>query len=206
MPQERPADYSSAEPPSYEQSESSFNQGQQYNQQVSFTDESRQTLSDSQGRQQGNVMEMSNYISSEEIHVAAMEGIKASSMKKLVWISFMVYVIMFIHIMQAVRFGVDYKDHAGRTPLMYAVLGNQPKMCEVCNEMFIMRYQCFMMHHYMQVLLNIGANVNAVDYQGLTPLLWSAYQAKPQVMKVLLRCVPHLFLLKVYVVSFQKWQ
>lgn len=47
------------------------------------------------------------------------------------------------------RFGVDYRDHGGRTPLMYAVLGNQPKMCEV--------------------LLGMGAAVNTKDSSNLTP-------------------------------------
>ena len=49
---------------------------------------------------------------------------------------------------------------------MYAVLGNQPKMCEV--------------------LLGLGAGVNTKDSSSLTPLLWATYQAKPHCMKVLL--------------------
>ena len=32
---------------------------------------------------------------------------------------------------QVFQYGVEYRDAGGRTPLMYAVLGNQPKMCEV---------------------------------------------------------------------------
>ena len=51
----------------------------------------------------------------------------------------------------ALQHGVDYRDAGGRTPLMYAVQGNQPKMCEV--------------------LLKLKANVNAKDLAGLTPLL-----------------------------------
>ena len=31
------------------------------------------------------------------------------------------------------KYGVDYQDQYYRTPLMYAVLGNQPRMCEVRN-------------------------------------------------------------------------
>lgn len=50
---------------------------------------------------------------------------------------------------------------------MYAVLGNQPKVCEV--------------------LLGLGAAVNARDASGLTPLLWATYHAKSQVIRVLLR-------------------
>ncbi len=65
------------------------------------------------------------------------------------------------------EFGVDYTDHGGRTPLMYAVLGNQPKMCEA--------------------LLTLGAAVNAKDSSGLTPLLWATYQARAQVIRTLLR-------------------
>lgn len=52
---------------------------------------------------------------------------------------------------------------------MYAVLGNQPKMCDM--------------------LLGMGAAVNAKDSTGLTALLWAAYQAKPQVLRTLLRSV-----------------
>ena len=82
--------------------------------------------------------------------MAATEGVKSSTMKKL-----------------AIKFGVDYRDHGGRTPLMYAILGNQPKMCEV--------------------LVKLGASINAKDSTGLTPLLWATYLAKHDVMKVLLR-------------------
>ena len=70
---------------------------------------------------------------------------------------------------QAIQFGVDYRDHGGRTPLMYTVLGNQPRMCEV--------------------LLGLGAAVNAKDTSGLTPLLWATFQAKPLIIRVLLRSV-----------------
>ena len=65
------------------------------------------------------------------------------------------------------RYGVDYRDHGGRTPLMYAVLGNQPKMCEL--------------------LIQLGADVNATDYASLGPLLWSAYHIRPIPMRILLR-------------------
>jgi ankyrin repeat protein len=93
---------------------------------------------------------MSEYTSREEIHMAAMEGVKSSQLKKL-----------------AIQYGVDYRDHGGRTPLMYAVLGNQPRMCDT--------------------LLSLGAKVNTQDSTGLTPLLWATFQAKPQCMKILLR-------------------
>ena len=52
---------------------------------------------------------------------------------------------------------------------MYAVLGNQPKICEV--------------------LLGLGAAVNARDTSGFTPLLWATYHAESQVIRVLLRWV-----------------
>ena len=68
---------------------------------------------------------------------------------------------------QAIQCGVDYRDHGGRTPLMYAVLGNQPRMCDT--------------------LLGLGAKVNTQDSAGLSPLLWATFQAKPQCMKILLR-------------------
>ena len=50
---------------------------------------------------------------------------------------------------------------------MYAVLGNQPKMCEL--------------------LIQLGADVNAIDYSSLSPLLWSAYHLRPIAMRILLR-------------------
>ena len=52
---------------------------------------------------------------------------------------------------------------------MYAVLGNQPKMCEL--------------------LISLGAAIDVRDNAGFSPLLWATYHAKPQVMKTLIRCV-----------------
>lgn len=63
--------------------------------------------------------------------------------------------------------GVDLRDGGGRTPLMYAVLGNQPRMCEV--------------------LLKLKADVNAIDSAGMSSMLWAAYQSKPEVVRVLLK-------------------
>ena len=88
--------------------------------------------------------------SSHPIHQNAMEGVSSSEMKSL-----------------ALQFGVDYRDSGGRTPLMYAVLGNQPKMCEV--------------------LVKLKADLNARDMAGLTPLLWATYQAKAAIIRVLLK-------------------
>lgn len=56
---------------------------------------------------------------------------------------------------------------------MYAVLGNQPRMCDT--------------------LLGLGAKVNAQDGTGLTPLLWATFQAKPQCMKTLLKFARNKF-------------
>lgn len=89
-------------------------------------------------------------VSTDQIHLASMEGVSSSQIKSL-----------------ALQFGVDYRDNGGRTPLMYAVLGNQPKMCET--------------------LLKLKANVNARDLSGLTPLLWATYQAKPNPLRILLK-------------------
>lgn len=97
-----------------------------------------------------NLNDLTHYLSNEEIHISAMEGVRSSQMKDL-----------------ALQYGVDYRDHGGRTPLMYAVLGNQPKMCEV--------------------LLKLKASINAKDATGFTPLLWATYHANPNVMKILLR-------------------
>lgn len=89
-------------------------------------------------------------LSDEPIHLAAMEGVSASQMKTL-----------------ALKHGVDFRDVGGRTALMYAVLGNQPKMCEV--------------------LIKLKATIDAKDLAGLTALLWATYQARPEVMRVLLK-------------------
>ena len=82
--------------------------------------------------------------------MAAMEGVSVVRMKTL-----------------ALQHGVEFRDDGGRTPLMYAVLGNQPRMCEV--------------------LLKLKASVNCKDLAGLTALLWATYQAKPEIMRVLLK-------------------
>jgi len=81
---------------------------------------------------------------------------------------------------------------------MYAVLGNQPKMCEVRGLTLTPQSALSMQHAgkwsslwtvsmFLQVLLQLGANVNTTDAAGLTPLLWAAYRARAQAMKVLLR-------------------
>jgi len=89
-------------------------------------------------------------MSQEEIHMSAMEGTSATEMRTL-----------------ALQYGVDYKDALGRTPLMYAVLGNQPKMCDA--------------------LIKLKATVNFVDHSGVTPLLWATFHARPDLMKLLLK-------------------
>lgn len=89
-------------------------------------------------------------ISNHPIHLAAMEGVGGSQMKTL-----------------ALQYGVDYRDIGGRTPLMYAVLGNQPKMLEL--------------------LLKFKASVNAKDMTGLTALLWATYQANADALRVLMK-------------------
>ena len=94
--------------------------------------------------------DLTQYMSNEEIHVAAMEGVSNSQMKSL-----------------AIQYGVDFHDHGGRTPLMYSILGNQPKMCAT--------------------LIKLKAAINAQDSSGMSPLLWATYLAKPDIIKVLLR-------------------
>lgn len=72
---------------------------------------------------------------------------------------------------------------------MYAVLGNQPKMCEVRHgdhETAGTREYAMCMYT-LQVLLQAEADVNIRDSSGYTPLLWAAFQAKSEVMKVLLK-------------------
>jgi hypothetical protein len=97
-----------------------------------------------------NPPDLSQYISNEEIHVAAMEGVSNSQMKSL-----------------ALQYGVDFRDHGGRTPLMYTIIGNQPKLCST--------------------LIKLKAAVNSQDSTGMSPLLWATFKAKPDIMKILLR-------------------
>ena len=93
-----------------------------------------------------NCPELSNI----PIHMAAMEGVAIAQMKALVR-----------------EFGVDFSDDGGRTPLMYAVIGNQPKMCEL--------------------LIKMKASVSCRDMTGLTALLWATYKAHADIIKVLLK-------------------
>lgn len=101
------------------------------------------------GSHMGTV-DTSQDLSEEQIHLSALEGVSASQMRIL-----------------ALQHGVDYRDMGGRTPLMYAILGNQPKMCEV--------------------LIKLKATVNILDLAGLTPLLWATFHAQPDVMRILLK-------------------
>lgn len=94
--------------------------------------------------------DISQDLSEEQIHLSALEGVSASQMRTL-----------------ALQYGVDYRDTGGRTPLMYAVLGNQPKMCEV--------------------LIKLKATVNILDLAGVTPLLWATFHARPDIMRILLK-------------------
>lgn len=94
--------------------------------------------------------ENAHNLSTNPIHLSSMEGVGSMQMKILVE-----------------QCGVDLRDAGGRTPLMYAVLGNQPRMCEV--------------------LLKLKADVNAIDLAGMSSLLWAAYQSKPEVVRVLLK-------------------
>ena len=95
-------------------------------------------------------LDLTQYMSNKEIHIAAMEGVSNSQVKDL-----------------ALQYGVDFRDHGGRTPLMYTVIGNQPKMCAM--------------------LIKLKAAVNTQDSSGMSPLLWATYLAKPDIIKVLLR-------------------
>ncbi len=84
------------------------------------------------------------------IHTAALEGVKSGEMKRL-----------------AIQYGVDSRDQGGRTPLMYAVLGNQPKVCEQ--------------------LIKLRANIDIKDLSGQTPLLWATFLARAELVRVLLK-------------------
>ena len=67
----------------------------------------------------------------------------------------------------AIQYGVDSRDQGGRTPLMYAVLGNQPKVCEQ--------------------LIKLRANIDIKDLSGQTPLLWATFLARAELVRVLLK-------------------
>ena len=63
-------------------------------------------------------------------------------------------------------YGIECTDHSGRTPLMYSVIGNRHKVCEL--------------------LIRSGANVLAGDNTGRTPLLCASYYGNIDCMRVLL--------------------
>jgi ankyrin repeat protein len=152
--------YAGVEPPRYEQIASTSTAHRPGNTAVVQTTSQPDHTDHSQGGSYGQsstgdvigeyFRDPHQFASTAEIHTAAMEGVKPSVLKKMVF-----------------QYGVEYRDAGGRTPLMYAVLGNQPKMCEV--------------------LVQMGSNVDAKDSAGLTPLLWASYRARPHAMKVLLR-------------------
>lgn len=76
------------DPPTYEQA-SFESQGSQNREEVNPPDYYKETgrvrrEEEDQGGTEGEAIDMSQYMSSEEIHVAAMEGVKTSTMKKLV--------------------------------------------------------------------------------------------------------------------------
>lgn len=82
--------------------------------------------------------------------MAALHGDKASVVRDLV-----------------AQCGIENPDHGGRTPLMYAVIGNQPRTC--------------------QLLLKLGARVNAIDHAGQSALLWVSSKGYVDVTNILLR-------------------
>lgn len=91
-----------------------------------------------------------DFASSEPIHRAALMGPNRTAMLELVR-----------------QHGVDHADSNGRTPLMYAILGNQLKTCEL--------------------LLKLKADVNAVDITGQSGLLWAASKGHADILKLLLK-------------------
>ena len=64
-------------------------------------------------------------------------------------------------------FPVDCPDHLGRTPLMYASIGNRVKAVEM--------------------LLRQGASAPVKDGNGRTALLWAAYYGHFEVVRVLIK-------------------
>eukprot|EP00050_Salpingoeca_kvevrii_P005168 m.272751 g.272751 ORF g.272751 m.272751 type:complete len:1251 (+) comp11088_c0_seq1:32-3784(+) len=64
-------------------------------------------------------------------------------------------------------YGLEHPDGAGRTPLMYAVIGNKSKP--------------------LRFLLRAGADINACDDNGSTALLWAACRGCRDAVRTLLR-------------------
>lgn len=95
------------------------------------------------------MVDPSQDLSKDQIHQSALEGVSESRMVTL-----------------AMQHGVDHMDMGCRTPLMNAILGNHPIMCET--------------------LINLNADVNILDQEGYTPLLWATYQAQADIMRILL--------------------
>ena len=74
-------------------------------------------------------------MSQHELHQSALFKGNRSHLKKLVsCIIMMLFHLIHINyncIIQVMKYGIDYKDEGGHTALMYSVLGNQTKICEV---------------------------------------------------------------------------
>ncbi len=65
---------------------------------------------------------------------------------------------------------VHMKDHTGRTPLHYAVFNQQPDQSKI-----------------LLMLINYGANLNALDVDGRTPLHFAAESGKGKVCQLLMQ-------------------
>ncbi|XP_062517436.1 uncharacterized protein LOC134192702 [Corticium candelabrum] len=63
-------------------------------------------------------------------------------------------------------FGLECTDYMGRTPLMYSVIANKVKCCEL--------------------LIKVGANYAAQDRNGRTALLWAAYYGHGEMARMLI--------------------
>ena len=63
---------------------------------------------------------------------------------------------------------VDLRDRFGRTPLMYAVLGNYPACIEVIEKK--MQFRCS-----VKVLLKTSSNASLVDSSRRTALHWAVH-------------------------------
>ena len=64
---------------------------------------------------------------------------------------------------------VDLRDRFGRTPLMYAVLGNYPACIEVIEK------KCNSHVLIVKVLLKTSSNASLVDSSRRTPLHWAVH-------------------------------
>ena len=98
-------------------------------------------------------------------------------------------------------YGVENLDSSGRTPLMYAVIGNKGKACKVlvkCSADINARDDlgntplvwaaCRGASASLKELLKMGADVSATDNEGRTAMHWATKLKRTDCLDLILRC------------------